>query len=425
MFDDFFLSSNYFKKNTNFFAYNVNRWQPFKRKFQEKNFIKIKENELLLGYEPEDLDYETKVTIPFNPNKRITIVITGDNDSGKSVFAQFLISQLRYRFNRYIAFIDPKDDTYNMESPNTNPEFIKILKKYGIKPTAHKLIRLYPKFANFIEVKGVSFIPSLFDFIGSDRIILTDRLAQFFEIEKSDPALPLLCGVMLSNNPPKTLIELLNRIEQLQEAGIGERVKKLKAQIILKTMTEQLSDKPTNIPELLYKIGMLVFKIPLIKEQTNLSDSITSLFISNLMTEREKSILGKGILNRPVSIICDEADKYAGTNTITNSLLSQITTKFRSLRNTAGLDSILVTQHAAYLDATQVLEADYIFGVKLTMKQDIELLKVRALNEIHNITNLEYVINQHPKIFWCLNKNGEVKYFKPLPAPNSMPQQKN
>lgn len=422
------IEQNYFLERNTFPNFKIQKkiWQPFIRVYKPPNeFVDVNKNELLLGYEPNDFDYETKVTIPFNPNRRITIVITGDNDAGKSVFAQFIIGQLRFRFNRYIAFIDPKDDTYNLEKPNKNPYFVEILKKYKIQPHAHNFVRIYPKFAGMLGVNGIPFAPSLKDFQGTDKIILIERLAQFFELEKGDPALQLLSAVMLSKKPPNSIKELLDRIEEMQESGIGERVKKLKSQILTKKLTEQLSDETINIPLLLKQHGMVVLKVPLIKEQSALTDSIASLFISNIMAEREKTIItGEGYLERPVSIVCDEADKYAGTNTITNSLISQITTKFRSLRNTAGLDSILITQHASYLDPTQVLEADYIFGVRLNMQQDIELLKARAGAEIYNMQELEYIIGHHPKIFWCLDKNGEVKYFRPLPTMNSMPSQK-
>jgi len=438
---------NYSTKQTKtWLPFGINRttsnksWFPLLKEYEEPpQYVNVRKNELLLGYEPWDDNYETAVTIPFDPSKRRTFIITGDNDSGKSVFSQFLMGQLRYRFGRYIAMIDPKDDSYNMQKPNKRQDLIEILNHYRIKPQAHSLIRIYPKFSKMLGVDGVAWAPSLKDFKGLDTTTEISRLAKFFDLEKKDPSLRLVtmaitqeknrtveCPIKYAHSDYKkckTCFKkdtcILYEICKIKERGIGARTEKLEEGIMLKVLAEQLQDDSVDIPELLATYGMVVLKVPIIKEEIDVTDAFASLFISSIMTAREKYLIsGKGELNRPVSIVCDEADKYAGTNTITNSLITQITTKFRSIRNQAGLDSILITQHPSYLDSTQVLEADYIFGVRLNMQEDIDLLKQRAGAKIYDMEECEFIIGQHPKVFWVLDKNGGVKFFKPLPAPN-------
>jgi len=451
---------NYLSKQTKtWLPFGINRttsdkyWSPLLKEYEEPpQYVNVGKNELLLGYEPWDDNYETAVTIPFDPSKRRTFIITGDNDSGKSVFSQFLMGQLRYRFGRYIAMIDPKDDSYNMQKPNIKSSLIEILNHYRIKPQAHPLIRIYPKFSKMLGVDGVAWAPSLKDFKGLDTTTEISRLAKFFELEKKDPSLRIVtmfitseekkyrtveCPIKYAHKDyekcdkfkkindkefapcPKRDVCLLYEINKIKEKGIGTRTEKLEEGIMLKVLAEQLQDDSVDIPELLATYGMIVLKVPVVKEEIDVTDAFASLFISSIMTAREKYLIsGKGEINRPVSIVCDEADKYAGTNTITNSLLTQITTKFRSIRNQAGLDSLLITQHPSYLDSTQVLEADYIFGVRLNMQEDIDLLRQRAGVKIYDMEECEFIIGKHPKVFWVLDKNGGVKFFKPLPAPN-------
>jgi hypothetical protein len=413
-------------------------WMPFHTEYEKPpEFEGIAEDELLLGEEievwnhPETgevITYETgePLAIPMSRNRRITMVMTGDNDSGKSVLSQLVIYQLRYRFNRLIALIDPKGDSYNMEKPNTNYKLIQELLRYKIQPRGHQLIRLYLAFTRSLGVKGIPFTPSLPNFIGLEKASELDRLAKYIGLERGDPSLPLLSSVIFAKNRPKTIDQMLYAIAEAKKSGVGARTEKLETLIKVKRDTGELGDEVMDIPKLINNYGMVVLQVPLGNEQLNISDNIASLFISSIMVSREQAIvLKKGWCNKPVSIVCDEANKYAGRNTITNSLLTEVTTRFRSIRNTAGLDSILITQHPSYLDDEQVLEADYVFGVRLNMENDINLLKRRVGSNIYNMQELPFVIGEHPKIFWVADKNGGVRYFKPLPAPNSMPKQKS
>jgi len=394
-------------------------WRSFHMEIvKKKEYTTVSNNELLLGTEFPDGD--ELITIPFNPNRRITIIISGDNDSGKTTLLNSIVyDQLHYRYGRYIAHIDPKGDTLNIEHPNINPEFIRKLADHEIYAGGYYLKRIYAKASGMLGIDGQSFIPALPDFQGADKATEMNRLKEFFHLTTPDAsaALGLLCAAM--QNKPETIKELLNGIAQMKESGVGERTKKLESEIMARKLTDELGDESINMPKLLHDFHILVLRVPLTKE--TMTDFIASLFVSNIMGSREKAIMtGDGWVNKPTSIVCDEADKYAGERTLTNSLINQVTTKFRALNNTVGLDSILASQHISYLDPTQVLEADYIIGTRLNLKADIELLRPRAGMGIYTMQETEFVIGQHPKEWWILDKNGQVFTFYPLPTRCSM-----
>lgn len=390
------------------------------KELQVRMFKGVGDDEVLLGtYEnwTENPDSEL-FKIPHDFRRRLTATITGDNDSGKTtLFNSVVYDQLHARAGRLTAAIDPKEDSVNLPFPNTTPAFVKMLAKLNISPAGYPITTLYSK--GMLGVDGIQFVPSLRNFDAADEATSIDRLAEFFDLKGDDSkkALGLLAAAM--NEHPETYEELIAKAKSIREGGVAARVEKLEDNIRLKVLEGSLTNEFIDIPKLLHETGILVLRVPNVKEQR--TAILASIFISNLLAARELFIrTGKGYGDRPITLALDEADKYAGTNTLANALITQTTTKFRAIHNVAGLDSILSSQHPSNLDEQQVMESDIVVGTRLSTEDDKKVMRNRVGVKLWRLQNTEFVMGQHPKQFWFSDKNGQVETFYPLPTRLSM-----
>ncbi len=200
------------------------RWHPFRRgEIKQPEFVKVADDEILLGREIYDEEFETAVTWPYPRKRRMTIVIVGGQGSGKTIVEKSIaLDQLHYRMGHPLLCIDPKLDTHSATKPNANPNFVKILKeKYKIKPKGFNIMHVVPEFMDMFGAwgkrDGNEIRISMKDFEPMDKDTRVATMCQILEVKTDEPAYAIISEIMMADELPKTPEDALSKMEQIME----------------------------------------------------------------------------------------------------------------------------------------------------------------------------------------------------------------
>lgn len=401
----------------------------------------LPENEAILGWDVNDPNLLS--TIPFNPKKRLTMVIQGDADSGKSTLCKWFCTQLNLRWKRPLAIFDPKRDWRTLLLKNTHQPHIQELERIGLKPKAYdKMCFISPEAIKIMDAQGKPYGISpkqISDLIQFNPILGTELVYKLWDTSSGEPVARALQRIFYEKKP-QSMKELINLIENYSKIfDVSNTPPTLAAQFFLLQMQKILSDNSVNIPQLLAENKILDLELQISSEKENtIQDFFVFAAINDLIADRTVSVSSsnkQGYNHVPVTLIIEEGNVFAAPNRLTTEQLTMITTKYREINplkasegiNTYGFDFIIVCQHISDLEQRIVEEADWIVTPRVSSDEDIQLLKLRGLDpfDIYELQNLEYSINKYPKTFKAipkLKRNG-IRTFKPLPPLTFVPIQ--
>lgn len=420
-------------KYSNPFKVKHPRWQkdfsPLEAKELEiVDFPKIPDDVLVLGTEYPDS--ETLVTIPFDKEKRITIVIIGDNGSGKSVLAKFIVvDQLHGRYKRPLAVIDPKLDLQTILQKLNNKALIAKLGFFGFRPKAYNYAKFISPMA--LKIQGAitpeneryqMSLPMLNKIIEYSPTIGLSEVYKLFNTQQGEASARELQTIFLSSKPENSLAleEDIYSIEPKCPPTLESQFKLLK-------LSKIIGDKGINYPELLMKFKILILEMQVSsKSENTLQDIFADNFVTSLIQDRSLSVSSnntQGFIDTPFTIFMDEGSVFAGKDKQTSEIMQMITTKYREFSpakkalgiKTYGCDSVIVSQHFD-LDDILIKEADWVIHAKISDDKDAEKLQLRGLyaDDIQEAKHLDS--EGHPKQFQAVGKQGEKIRFYPLPT---------
>ena len=421
-----------FRKSENFQTdhnlFKDNSWDYLNPKIiEEKIFKQIPENVLFIGYDYYDTD--EPFFIPFDPNKRITVLVQGKNGSGKSIlFKRIVYDNLHLRQRRYVLDCGAKLDSQTIRYPNTNPKYIAKIKKFGGKPVAYPYAKyITPAFLNIPGAIGEKFslsVRGMSELIKFSPTIGMNDAFTIFNTNMTDSAGTALMEFFMSEEQPFSLNELSNKIES--HVKKNPQVKQLPNQFKMLTFTKRLTDSYISYPKLIRENGILCVEFQLASaDENNIQAVFLNNIIQNVMQDRTLSILSnnnQGYLNRPPVIALDEGEIFAGNKTSTSETIRELLTKYREINpqkaaegiNTTGCDLVLSTQHLSFLDPYIVAEADYIITSKIQNKSDAEILKSRGLSSdaIYFLQTMPYP-DSYPKPFAVIYPDNSISLMYP------------
>lgn len=393
-----------------------------------EQFTTIGDDEILLGYDPDD-PYKP-VTIPFNKNKRITIVIQGDNSSGKSILARNLaIDQLHYRFGRKVLFIDPKGDSKNLMYQNKNQEHKRILENHGIMPGCYEYTKYISPAALSVSGAWGEKYPLGLNNYGKIRE-LDMRLQMiwnaFFTKRGEAPARALQDFFSMPDNIPLRMQDFYDKVCAVKPA-----------QLVLQSYVKQymengtMADEGIDYARLLKEYGILAVQLVVSNPKKDTpQDIFFEDVLSHCVNDRKLSVVSgnrEGSLSEPFCVLTDEGDNFMGKEKSTANLAESLTTKYREFEpamkaqgiKTYGCDSIILSQHSYTLEKIPISEADWMIFSRVSDENDFQhRMKDRGYDGVnyYEWSNMEYEKDVYPKLFCAIDKNKTEKYFYPLPS---------
>lgn len=400
-------------------------WKPLTRTYEAPpEYVNIGKDEIFLGFEPWDEEYETKVTIPYPKNRRMTAIVCGGQGSGKTVFKDILaIDNLHHRFGHPILYFDFKDDSSKLLKPNTNPYLVNILNKYKIKPKKYDFMSVSAKYMRLdgrAKKAGNEITISLADFEEMDADVRIAMFCKILEIERGEPAYAIISQIFSHEEIPLTLMDLAVEIEKLT----SNSEKKLKSDRILWKLdelinTRKLSDNHFSYSKALKEKGMVVFE-GTVADESIAGDLMQGIFVNNAIYD----VVGgrkHGTLDKIPYIVTEEANVVGGKGGLSSGILTALSTKYREIAGKAGVGSIIITQFLHEIPDKIVSEAEYIFTPKMFNEKDIELIKNRG-SDNYIFDEMHYDPNAKPNTFAVFGRNGLTDYqlFNPHPRASSM-----
>lgn len=416
-----------FQTDHNFFK--DNSWDYLNpKKIEEKIFKEIPENVLFIGYDYYDPD--EPFFIPFDKDKRITILIQGRNGSGKSIlFKRIVYDNLHLRQGRYVLDCGAKADSQTIRSPNTNPKYLYKIRKFGGKPVAYSYAKyITPYFLRIPGAIGDPFslsVKGIADLIKFNATIGMKDIYGIFNTKMEDSSGTALLEFFSGKKPPPNTVKELEKLIENYTAK-NPQMKHLTNQFSALTNTSKLTDNYIYYPELLKKHKILCCEFQVVNPDDN---NVQTVFLNNIiqtvMQDRVQSIVSnntQGYIDVPPVVALDEGDVFAADGTSTSYSIRELLTKYREINpqkasegiKTAGCDLVLSTQHLSALDKYIVAEADYIITSKLQLKADAEVLKHRGLSSgaISFLQTMPYP-DTYPKPFAIIYPDNSIALMYP------------
>jgi len=401
------------------------------KEIEIEQFTEVGQNEILLGYDPDDPN--EIVTIPFNPRKRITMVIQGDNNSGKSVLARNIVcDQLHARFGRKVLFLDPKGDSRNLKIPNRNASHRRILSNYNIMPTNYHVKYISPIALN-VQGAWARKPDGILYKIGLDgynkienKEIRLNMLLNLFFTQKGEASARALQAFFLAEFVPSKMYQLKEMVQALKP-----KVLVLDANVDLYEKTDVLGDKGIDYAKLLNENGILAVETVVSDpKKDTLQDVFIEDTIQHCVQDRTKSVITgnqEGNLSQPFTVLMEESDIFCGVGKNTAGITEQLVTKFREISPeqkakgiaTYGCDAIFVVQHSNKIEQVPVSEADWVIFSRISDEHDFDnRIADRGYDSVHkyDFMNMEYDANVWPKLHMAIDKNKTIKPFYPLPS---------
>ncbi len=423
-------------KQPKLFSSYTGGWGQFLKQqdIETEQFTSIGDDELLLG--ASSLDYEDAVTIPFNKKQRITLLLQGDNSSGKSKLAQFLVyGQLNGRFKRPVLSCDAKLDSHTLIRKNTNQAHKRILKLFGIEPEKWDCAKyISPETLDvsgaWAKNKGGLFRISLKNLNDiKNPTVKLSLVWKLFNTEFGEPAARELQKIFLNEHPPMSMTELSKAIHSIEPKPPPT----LLTQFDLLKDNKTLGDTGLNFPKLLMENELLILEMIISSaKENNIQDIFVNMVIMSCIQDRKLSVdteNKQGYINRPFTVFIEEGNVFCGKGKETAELADMITSKFRQFNpekaskgiETYGCDSVIVSQHIHELSPILVKESDWVLMPKLTDMRDGEILKERNLDsvDLQELQSLDYPTTR-PVEWSAIGKNKEIFHFWPLPTQNTM-----
>lgn len=398
------------------------------KRIVEKIYKEIPDDVLFIGYELDNPD--EPFFIPFNREKRISILIQGPNGSGKSkLYQNIMYDNLHLRQDRPVLDCGAKLDSQTIRFPNTNPKFVNRIKKFGGRPTGYPYAKyITPEFLNIPGAIGERFslsVKGLTELIKFSPTIGMNDTFNIFNTNMTDSAGTALMEFFMSEEPPYTIDELSKKIEN--HVKKNPQVKQLPNQFKMLTYTKRLTDSYISYPKLIKENKILCVEFQIASaDENNIQAVFLNNIIQNVMQDRTLSILSnnqKGYLDKPPVIGSDEADIFAGAKTTTSETIRELLTKYREINpqkaaegiNTSGCDLLLATQHLSFLDPYIIAEADYIITAKIRNKSDAEILRNRGLSadDIYFLQHELPYPNTYPKPFAVIFPDNSIGLMYP------------
>lgn len=391
---------------------------------EEPQFTTVTDDEILLGREPYDDEFETKVTYPNPRGRRTTIVICGGQGSGKTVVAKNIVfDNLHFRFGHPILAFDAKADTKAATKPNVNPQFIDIMAKYNIRPGGYNIMHVVPKFMDLFgawgKKAGNEISISMEDFTLMDKDQRVAIMCQILEVKTDEPAYAVISQIMMAEELPKTPQQFLIQMQDIMEAQKikSERLKwKFEALINTKKIGVEHFDYYKHMKQR----GIVALEGSIGDEktiETMTQGVMVNLAIYNVVNGRLNEIR-KGKRREPIPyIFMDEASNYAGKDGLSAGIMTAVSTKYRAIDEVPGIGSVVVTQFLRELAPKIVSEAELIICPKLTDARDIQIIKDRGSDNFL-FDNMYYNPDARPNEFVAFGRNGlsDYRLFKPLPT---------
>lgn len=405
------------------------KWSFLKKGYvEEKDTVVVGNDEILLG--ASDRDYMDAVTIPYSRKKRITIVVVGGQGSGKTVLARSLVfDNFVNRFHHPVWFGDPKLDGHFLTEPNTNPAQIELLIRYGYRPRAYDIYFAVPEFMDMYGARGKEdgheITLSMENFLNMDKDSAIAAISNVLSVKDDEPAFMIISQVMLSGNPPRTIEEFWSRVQQIMsETGIKSSRLEQKWDNLVKT--KKISNRYFNYAEKMMAHDAVVLEGTVADEDSS-EKMVQGIFINSaaheIIAARTKAIRDPqhGVLKKIPILYLDEANTYAGKGKISASVISSLSSKYRSINNMAGISSVVVSQFLHTLASEIVNQADIILTPKIVDDRDLQILKDRG-SDVYVFDEMHYDINNRPNEFVAFGMGGynDYKKFFSLPTCSQM-----
>lgn len=427
-----------------------------KKKDDEDKSIKLKENEILMGFDSTDFDLNNEVVIDLNlanydnrgnvvEIKSRDITVIGVKGSGKSVTASILMEEMILKYKMHCLIIDPSGEFYKHKEEwlydDNRYEYKESIdnweKGFGLTRQGLKICVISPKILGELDNVDIFYTMNFIEFIElfkRDSISAISILSEILGISESYSNIDFLYNVLTDKIISNTTTWNGFR-KRLNELRRTTNVEVIFNSINVKIRSGILSDDEAthiNIIELFNTYDAVVFRGRQRKEEnddylTKIYNAYIKMLLIRIENELEKisNKVESGLVNKNTDdrykgflILIDEADSFAPAKGISSlrERIVQLATKDRKLL----VNLILITQSAGKLDETLFNQSDYIITSNLN-EENASVFKRRMFEQeqIDLLVNmpLEASTSIGTKVsqFAIIDNNRDIVKFFPRP----------
>lgn len=419
--------------------------------------MKIPKDEILWGTIDEDrtIPVTTKYPLDEKGNRSFSAIIFGTQGDGKTQFLKtILFPQLAKRFGLYVLLFDPKGDYENLDCPMNEPEYIKILRRYGIHASGYKSSAFNPYWLHLEEKErdGTPFNFNLKNFKDLDVSKRESIFRSLLNLKSDEESASMLTSLVLRGDfPPddietmrEMIIEVQNqtRYSRAMAGGADARPStKLYSMIDRAVMTGVLGDDETEFSYTDYDMGVVKKKtLPYINFPQELatnkilrlnldleSDShmlrvISAMVLGSVWEDRLKRVQSKGrmgYIDAPIVYAIDEADVLCPAypkRAVSTAQMAQTQTRGRKF----GFHSFFITQKPQQINPTIIAGSQFIITTKLTREVLTAISPYYSIPkwQIDDLMNVQYDSKNPTRNQWLLiskDTANPVKAFYALP----------